>query len=70
MKKVGQKVIYEGKVATITSHIIPKCKCKGGRYYKLQFEGTDNIAKVPMTTTLEDYNPIGMISTNISSHKL
>jgi hypothetical protein len=70
MKEVGQKVIYEGKVATITSHIIPKCKCKSGRYYKLQFEGTDDIAKIPMTTKLKDYEPIGLIRTDISSHNL
>ncbi len=68
--EIGQKVIYEGKVATISGRIIPKCKCKGGRYYKLQFEGTSDIVKVPMTTKLEPYEPIGLIRTNISSHNL
>lgn len=69
-KQVGDKVIYEGQIATVISRTIPKCKCKGKGYYKLAVEGERGYKRVPITTELEDYNPIGLISTNVQTHNI
>jgi len=39
---IGDKVIYEGQVATVVNEVRPKCKCKGAGYYELNVEGFPN----------------------------
>lgn len=68
MLEVGDKVIWEGKIGTIVSISRPKCKCKGMGTYNIDVDGVIN--KVSLRTKLEKYEPIGFISTNISTHSL
>lgn len=66
MLEVGDKVIWDGKIGTIVSISIPKCKCKGMGTYNIDVDGVIN--KISLRTKLEKYDPIGFISTNISTH--
>lgn len=56
MKQTGDKIVYEGKVGVITSTIIPRCKCKRGRYYIVDINGTELKLSV-RNTKIEEYIP-------------
>jgi hypothetical protein len=66
--EVGDKVTWNGHIGVITDIERPRCKCKGKGNYLIELNGV--IKKIPITTKLEPYNPIGLINTNIPQHKL
>lgn len=66
--EVGDKVIWDGKIGTITGIERPRCKCKGKGSYLIEFDGV--VTKIPITTKLEPYEPIGLINTNIPPHNI
>jgi len=63
---IGDKVLYNGEVATLVEEVRPACKCKGKGHYTLQIEGSNFRKEVPITTILEPYTPLGM---NLKQHK-
>jgi hypothetical protein len=71
---IGDKVIYEGQVATVVNEVRPKCKCKGkgAGYYELNVEGFPNnhMHRVPLTTVLEPFMPLTMTNQKLNKHKL
>jgi hypothetical protein len=69
---IGDKVIYEGQVATVVNEVRPKCKCKGAGYYELNVEGFANnhMHRVSLTTVLEPFMPLTMTNQKLNKHKL
>lgn len=69
--KIGDKVLYEGKVAEVVGENRPRCKCKGAGYYELNVEGFPNnhMHRVPLTTFLEPYTHLTMANQEIKTHK-
>jgi preprotein translocase subunit YajC len=69
MLEIGDKIITtDGRIGIITAINRPKCKCKGEGTYSIEIDGVIN--KVPLSTKLEKYESIGLISTNLSSHTM
>jgi hypothetical protein len=67
--KIGDKVLYEGKVAEVVGEKRPRCKCKGLGYYELSIEGYPENHKVPLDVILEYYVPLTMANQKIETHK-
>ena len=65
--KIGDKVLYKGKIATIVNKFNPRCRCKG-KYYELVINETD-IIRVPLDTVLEPYKPLTMANEKLEVHK-
>jgi hypothetical protein len=70
--KVGDKVLYEGKIATVINKVNPRCCCKGKSYYELNFEGypKNHMHRVPLDTVLEPYKPLTMANQELKVHNL
>lgn len=66
--EIGDRVTWNGHIGVITGIERPKCKCKGQGNYLIDVNGVIN--KIPITTKLELYEPIGLINTNITPHTL
>lgn len=67
--KIGDKVLYQGAVATVIKMVIPKCKCKGHGHYILHLEEGNYRREVPLTTALEPYSPL-KANKKLEVHKL
>ena len=67
---IGDKVLYEGQVATIVHEVRPKCRCKGMGHYEIQFEEGNFRKKVPLTTILEPFKPLEMAHHKLTPHTL
>jgi hypothetical protein len=69
--KVGDKVLYEGKIATIINKVNPRCKCKGAGYYELNLEDypKNHMHRVSLDVVLEPYTPLTMANQKIEVHK-
>ena len=66
---IGDKVLYEGQVATLINEVRPKCRYKGEGYYELHMEGNFR-KKVPLTTILEPFKPLEMVHHKLTPHTL
>lgn len=71
MKK-GDKVLYQGQLATIVDKVNPRCRCKGKGYYELHIEGypENHMHRVTLDTLLEPFKPLEMTKQKIETHKL
>jgi hypothetical protein len=67
---VGDKVLYEGQVATIVDEVRPKCRCKGQGHYEIRLEEGNFRKKVPLTTIFEPFKPLNMAHQQIAPHTL
>lgn len=68
MKK-GDKVLYQGQIATIVDKFNPRCRCKGDGYYELHLEEGNYRKKVSLTTVLEPFIPLEMTKQKLEVHK-
>jgi len=68
--KVGDKVLYEGQVATLINEVRPKCRCKGDGYYEIEIESSNSRKKLPLTTVLEPFKPVEMAHQQLTPHTL
>ncbi len=71
MKK-GDKVIYQGQVATVIREVRPKCRCKGIGYYELNLDSypKNHMHRVPLDIVLEPFKPLEMTKQKLETHKL
>ena len=67
--KIGDKVLYEGQVSTVTRVARPRCRCKGMGFYEIQIDDTDRILKIPGDVVLESYKPPTMANQQLEVHK-
>ncbi len=67
--KIGDIVLYEGKIATVVKKINPICRCKGEGYYELHIEKGNYRKKVSLNTVLEPYKPLTMANQKLEVHK-
>jgi hypothetical protein len=65
---IGDKVLYEGQVATIVREFRPRCRCKGDGHYELHFEEGNFSKKVPLTTVFEPFKPLAMAQQQLTPH--
>jgi len=70
--KIGDKVLYNGEIATVVSEVTPKCRCKGHGYYELSIEGYPKSRRfrIPLDTVLEPYKPLTMANQELKVHNL
>lgn len=67
--KVGDKVLYENRVATVINEKRPKCRCKGMGFYEIQIDNTEIILKIPGNVILELYKPLTLTNQKLETHK-
>jgi len=68
--KIGDKVLYQGQVATVVNEVRPRCRCKGHGYYELHLEEGNYRKKVSLSTILEPFRPLEMTKQKLEVHKL
>ena len=69
--KIGDKVLYNGQIATVVDKVNPRCRCKGKGYYELNLEGypKNHMHRVPLDIILEPYVPLTMANQKLEVHK-